>query len=71
MSETDRNRGGIAKNTALQTSCQVYWPVEIPLDQSGWLVGWNLLGFIACISCLIPVDAGDKSSAEVSKLVGD
>lgn len=39
-------------------ACQIYWPLNCQLENNhGWIIGWNLQGFLACVSCVISNDS--------------
>lgn len=42
---------------AKRTTSRIFWPVPCPgSDQSGFLIGWNVQGFTACVAGVLPFE---------------
>lgn len=46
-----RSRASSSKNKFIS---KLFWPVQANQSASGFIVGWNIRNFIACVAAVIP-----------------
>ena len=54
-----------------QQVCTLYWPGSATGSESGWVVGWNIGGFVAVVTCVVPATSTSYTALSSRLARGD